>query len=206
MQRRGVKKGKKKQQQKIQEHESEQMGEDDDMNLMDQANMGIDQLQLTQEEKDESVIKTLCANNPQAPHNISQYSYKDRVFKVENEVDMLTFHHTFEGNIMLKESDEAMDQESYWDDKKKRDKELLENVNKVLKDELETEGPTEGDEFAIKKSLRNQFNFQERSSQTFNLPLREKGIKTDPPVMSTFSLETTQWMVFDSYMQAYEDM
>lgn len=85
------------------------MGEEDDMNLMDQANMGIDQLQLTQEEKDESVIKTLTANNPQAPHNISQYSFKDRHFKVEDQVDMLTFHHSFEGNIMLKESDEAMD-------------------------------------------------------------------------------------------------
>ena len=68
---------------------------------------------------------------------------------------MLTFHHVFEGNIMLKESDEAMDQETFWDDKKRRDQQLLENVNKVLKDELETEGPTEGDEFAIKKSLRN---------------------------------------------------
>ena len=42
MQRRGVKKGKKKPQQKQIDHESEQMGEEDDMNLMDQANMGID--------------------------------------------------------------------------------------------------------------------------------------------------------------------
>ena len=107
---------------------------------------------------------------------------------------------------MLKDSDEAMDQETFWDEKKRRDQQLLENVNKVLKDELETEGPTEGDEFAIKKSLRNQFNFQERSSQTFNLPLRQKGMKTDPPVMSNFSLETTQWMIFDQYMQAYEDV
>jgi len=31
-------------------------------------------------------------------------------------------------------------------------------------------------------------------------------MKTDPPVMSNFSLETTQWMVFDQYMQAYEDV
>ena len=206
MQRRGVKKGKKKPQQKQIDHESEQMGEEDDMNLMDQANMGIDQLQLTQEEKDESVIKTLTANNPQAEHNISQFSFKDRVYKVEDQVDMLYFHYKFEGNIMLKDSDEAMDQETFWDDKKRNDKLLLEKVNKVLVEQLETEGPTEGDEFAIKKSLRNQFNFQERSSQTFNLPLRHKGIKTDPPVMSNFSLETTQWMIFDQYMQAYEDV
>jgi len=54
----------------VQEVESEQMGEDEEMNMMDQANMGIDQLQLTQEEKDETVIKTLTANNPHAAHNI----------------------------------------------------------------------------------------------------------------------------------------
>jgi dynein intermediate chain 1 len=64
----------------------------------------------------------------------------------------------------------------------------------------------EGDQRAQLKSLRNQFNFQERSSQTFNLPIRNKGKKTDPPVCSNFSVETTQWMIFDSYMQNYEDM
>lgn len=31
-------------------------------------------------------------------------------------------------------------------------------------------------------------------------------MKTNPPVCSTFSMETTQWMIFDKYMQAYEDM
>jgi len=38
------------------------------------------------------------------------------------------------------------------------------------------------------------------------LPLREKGIKTDPPKTSTFCVETTQWMIFDSYMRTYEDI
>ena len=41
-----------------------------------------------------------------------------------------------------------------------------------MKEELGTDGPTEGDEFSKKKSLRNQFNFQERSCQTFNMPLK----------------------------------
>ena len=34
---------------------------------------------------------------------------------------------------------------------------------------------------------------------------RERGIKTDPPQTSVFSKETTQWMIFDSFMQFYED-
>lgn len=37
------------------------------------------------------------------------------------------------------------------------------------------------------------------------MPIREKGIKTAPPVCSTYSVETTQWMIFDSYMQQWED-
>jgi hypothetical protein len=36
--------------------------------------------------------------------------------------------------------------------------------------------------------------------------LREKGIKTDPPQCSSFSLETTQWQIFDAYMGAYEEL
>lgn len=162
--RRGAGKKGKKKQQRVQEVESEQMGDDEEMNMMDQGNMGIDQLQLTQEEKDETVIKTLTAHNPQAPHNICQYSFKERVYKVEDQVENLHFHYMVEGNIILKESEEASIQEDFWDDKKRNNNKLLEQVNKVIKDELGTDGPTEGDEYAIKKSLRNQFNFQERSS------------------------------------------
>jgi hypothetical protein len=52
---------------------------------MDQGNMGgIDQEQLTNEQKDEQIFKVLNSNNPQAPHNICQFSFKDRNFKVED--------------------------------------------------------------------------------------------------------------------------
>ena len=56
-----------------------------------------------------------------------------------------------------------------------------------------------------KKSLRNMFNYQERTSQTPLVIYRERGIKTDPPQTSVFSKETTQWMIFDAFMQQYED-
>jgi dynein intermediate chain 1 len=80
---------------------------------------------------------------------------------------------------------------------------MLNKINAAIK----AEGgkvPHDGDE-ERKKSLRNMFNYQERTSQTFNLPIREKGIKTDPPQTSVFSIETTQWMIFDAYMQEYEN-
>ena len=31
-------------------------------------------------------------------------------------------------------------------------------------------------------------------------------MKTDPPQISTFSLETTQWQIFDAYMSTYEEI
>jgi len=44
---------------------------------------GIDQVQLTQEEKEETIIRTLLSKNPQAPQNISTFSFRDRQFKIE---------------------------------------------------------------------------------------------------------------------------
>jgi len=166
---------------------------------------GIDQVQLTQEEKEETIIRTLLSKNPQAPQNISTFSFRDRQFKIEENTDHMTFHFSEETNIMLRDSDDAMDQGFYHDNKKRTEQLLLEKMNKVINAELSGDG-LEEDEKSKKRSIRNTFNFQERSSQTFNLPIRHKGMKTDPPVCSNFSLETTQWMIFDSYMQAYEDM
>ena len=31
-------------------------------------------------------------------------------------------------------------------------------------------------------------------------------MKTDPPHCTNFSVETTQWMIFDAYMAQYEEM
>ncbi len=46
-----------------------------------------DQEQLTAEEKEESIVKTLNSNNPQAPHNVTKFSYKDRQHKTDDVVE-----------------------------------------------------------------------------------------------------------------------
>jgi hypothetical protein len=128
---------------------------------MDQANMGgIDQEQLTAEEKDEQVIKTLNSFNPQAPHNLCQFSFNDRKFNVNDNVEHLTFHINIDGSILLKDSDDARDQEDEWDNKNRRNQELLDKMNQALKEEL-GDDPLGGgnDDHDQKKSLRNQFNF-----------------------------------------------
>jgi ABC-type uncharacterized transport system ATPase subunit len=94
----GVKKGVKgkggKRKGAIEEEDMSQHVEDDaDLLNMDQNNQqGIEQEQLTTEEKDASIFKTLSSNNPLAPHNLTKYSFKDRIFKTEDSVDHLVFH------------------------------------------------------------------------------------------------------------------
>merc|ERR1712232_998909 len=155
-----------------------------------------DQEELTAEQKDETIFKVLTSKNPQAPHNITKFSWKDRQFQTDNIVDQLVFHYTMEGNIMLQDSEEARDQEEFHEKKMQTDNALLSKINKAIKDAGKKEQ---------KKSLRNMFNYQERTSQTPVVVFKERGIKTDPPKTSVFSVETTQWKIFDSYMHRYED-
>lgn len=185
----------------IEEDISENLQDDDELLNME-ANQQTDQEDLTQEEKDKTHYCKLTSANPQAPANITKFSYKDRFFKVDDSVDQIVFHYACDGDILVAESEEARDQDDYLENKKQRDKHSLDQMNSAIVREF-GQDEHDKDEAAKKKSLRNQFFYQERTSQTFNLPTRERGFKTDPPKTSTFSVETTQWMVFDAYMTTY---
>ena len=93
---------------------------------------GADQEQLTAEEKDEQIIKNLNSNNPQAAHNLVQFSYRDRIFKGEQNVDHMVFHVNMDGCILQTESDDMRDQLDYWDTKKNLQKQLLSTMNKEV--------------------------------------------------------------------------
>ena len=58
----------------------------------------------------------------------------------------------------------------------------------------------EGD---TEESGKNQFNYSERAAQTFNNPLRERGVSTEPPPVITFGATLTQWEIYDFYMTDY---
>jgi len=93
---------------------------------------GNEQEELTPEERDENIFKALTSNNPQAPHNLTKFSWKDRCFKTEDVVDQLVFHYSVEGSILLKDSDEARYQEHLWVEKKNHDTLLLNKINKAI--------------------------------------------------------------------------
>lgn len=107
--------------------------EDDDLLNMEQGNMpGLDQEDLSQEQKDEAVHKTLTTNNPQAPHNTIKFSWKDRQFKKDDAVDQIVFHYAPDGHLLVDGSEEADDQTTNWEGKQAKDRALMTQMNASL--------------------------------------------------------------------------
>ena len=48
----------------------------------------------------------------------------------------MVFHFSFDGDILLKDSDEARDQEEHWDNKKRKNQGLLDSINTAIKEEF----------------------------------------------------------------------
>lgn len=67
-------------------------------------------------------------------------------------------------------------------------------------EEPEAEVEEEAEESAEPKALRNQFNFSERASQTFNYTTKERHVATEPPPRSNFKGSCTQWEIYDTYV------
>lgn len=49
--------------------------------------------------------------------------------------------------------------------------------------------------------LKNQFNFCDRASQTYNLMQRESGVQTEPPPIISFGATATQFGIYDAYIE-----
>merc|ERR1711935_121087 len=62
----------------------------------------------------------------------------------------------------------------------------------------------DGDEFKLDMRIRNQFDFAERASQTFNLTLRERVISTEPPPSTTVTGSVNQAEIYDTYIREIE--
>ena len=103
---------------------------------MENANApGLDIEDLTPEQLDERIYCQLNTQNPQAPHNLTKYSYKDRIFSKEDAVDQMVVLYSVDGDILLTDSDEYRDQEEYIDTKRRKDKQMLDKMNAAIKEE-----------------------------------------------------------------------
>jgi dynein intermediate chain 1 len=159
-----------------------------------------DQLNLTEEQLDEEFTRVLTANDPNVPNNITKYNYKYKAYKQDPEgpMDHLAFHYHVDGSCLHKESEDAILQQQKEDEKKmeieRSKKEAAQEALDAGEEDIEAEVPHTG---------KNQFNYSERACQTFNNPVRERGVATVPPELVSFSANVSQWEIYDKYMKAW---
>ncbi|XP_039560428.1 dynein intermediate chain 1, axonemal [Passer montanus] len=66
-----------------------------------------DQLELTEAELKQDVTRTLTADNPHIPQNIVRFNFKERAYKLVDDMDQTAVHLTLNGYLIHKDSDEG---------------------------------------------------------------------------------------------------
>lgn len=164
------------------------------------------QLKLSPQELNEEFSRVLTANDPNVPNNITKYNYKERTYKVDppGPGDHLYVHLCCDGSMIHKESEDAKTQAAFDQKYAEEEKEARELAIKQAKEEAETKGE-KIDEAALQfESGKNQFNYSERAAQTYTNPLRKRAVETEPPPVVSFMATVTQWEIYDTFMDAYE--
>lgn len=160
-----------------------------------------DQLNLTETELKEEMTRILKANNPNAPQNIVRFSHKEKAYKLAPHVEQLAIHFQLDGNLIHKESEEAKRQlTTKTKDVSDASSDVKVETEAVKEDEDDEEKKAGGKE----KQLKNQFNYSDRASQTYNNPMRDRTTMTEPPPRINFASNATQWEIFDAYQDDFE--
>ncbi|PHJ25218.1 wd g-beta repeat-containing protein [Cystoisospora suis] len=157
-----------------------------------------DQLQLSPEElKKRMPPRILYPQNPRAPKNLALYSFKEKLFKRDEQIEQTAFHLVVDGALLHVESQEAMDQEEFWRQREEEAarKRSIESVDISIEDDVQQNNGDEG------RVLRNQFNYGDRASQTATQTIRERGAATRPPPTVPFSGTVNRWMIYDAYVE-----
>jgi len=149
------------------------------------------------------LIKAVNPNHGKDPTPPVVFHHKKelRTYKPEATIDHCVFHFSTDGNMM--EADESKNQ-------KAKDQRMEREARKTqleLAEAAESNPSQQMDTKEIKdlvRILKNQFNYCDRASQTFNNPMRERQILTDPPPSITFSNTATQWEIYDAYVESEE--
>merc|ERR1712187_963896 len=110
------------------------------------------------------------------------------------------FHFSMDGQILLRDSAEALEQFEIQDKKEVHDKQR--ESEEAIEEDFDP--PEDKTEEPKKNPLRNQFNFSERAAQTKNAVLRDRGWTTEPPPTTGFQGTVTQWDIYDQYMHDIE--
>eukprot|EP01002_Notosolenus_urceolatus_P013073 NODE_436_length_2087_cov_88.380765_g349_i0.p1 GENE.NODE_436_length_2087_cov_88.380765_g349_i0~~NODE_436_length_2087_cov_88.380765_g349_i0.p1 ORF type:complete len:654 (+),score=236.05 NODE_436_length_2087_cov_88.380765_g349_i0:123-1964(+) len=137
--------------------------------------------------------RILKAQNPNLMSTLVTFSHRkeDRCYKFVPTMDQMACHFSLDGNLLRKDSDEYRKQVEE-KERLRREMALAEEAEK--NPDLMAQGVST-------KILKNQFNYCDRASQTFNNALRERAAMTEPPPIITFSSTATQWEIYDAYVE-----
>lgn len=162
----------------------------------------IDQLVLTEKELKEEISRVLTGDDPNVPKNITKYNFKERRYKLDPPglSDHMAVHFSLEANSLHIESKEYRKQQEL--------KEKESSGIRLLIDKNGSNGdgstrPESTMEVNDPQKNRNHFNYSDRSAQTFNNPLKSRGISTEPPQVTQYNASVTQWQIHDCYLSEY---
>jgi dynein intermediate chain 1 len=158
---------------------------------------------LTEDEKNAFIKRLLTRTNPQAAHNISVYSFKDSVFKKNDDVTQLLVHFALNEDLLKNDSEEANMQQTTAELKYSVEERQIKEQNEGITYD-KTEGVVEDAAAEQKKSLRNQFNFSDRSAVVYANQIKTMGGKTKPPPPQESNDEVTRADIFDAFIKAHE--
>jgi len=163
-----------------------------------------EQLALTDKELETEHTRVLTAKDPVAPKNVVRFSFKERVYKLDASVEQCALHFELEGNLMHRESEDGKRILAEIDAIRIAQERAAEAEAMTVQGGEGGAAPEGGAAGVSDKKLRNQFNYSERASQTFNNPLRERPTVTEPPPSVGFNSMVTQWEVFDAFLEDIE--
>ena len=115
----------------------------------------------------------MSAKDPVAPQNIIRFNFKERQYKLDATVDQCSCHFEMEGNLLHRDTEDGK--------KIVAEQEAKRVAQERAQEMAGLSGGGEGGEVGEPKKLRNQFNYSERASQTFNHPPRVRETMTEPP-------------------------
>jgi dynein intermediate chain 1 len=164
------------------------------------------QLKLSEAELKEEFSRVLTGNDPNVPNNITKYNYKERTYKVDppGPGDHLFLHLIADGSMIHKDSEDAKTQAAFDQKKAEEEREAREIAIRQAKEEAEAKGEKIDEASLQLETGKNQFNYSERAAQTYTNPLRQRSVETEPPPVVSYQATVTQWEIYDTFMEAYE--
>jgi len=180
-----------------------------------------DQVELSEAELKQEHTRILTAKNPHAPDNLITFDFHAMAFKEGPAIQHLEVNYRQTGTLMHEETDEAQQQIR---DAAELEAELKPSVTSnasqgsvppsVANSRMTTSvaGSVAGSKNALsqvdiegskkkEKLVKNQFNFQDRGSQSAVQPPRSKLIQTDPPPRVDICSSVSQWEIYDFYQR-----